>query len=118
MEAEVVRLSSLWALSQAEVELIGGDCARLTLEGSLWMGEQVSMVLNMYNNPQGAGTTTSGGTESLLLACKTYRDWGRKVKGIVRPESAFLPPPSPFLCLSPFRIAVIPHLICIETPDQ
>lgn len=44
------------------------------------------MVLNMYGNPSGAGTTTSGGTESILLACKTYRDWARAVKGITRPE--------------------------------
>jgi sphinganine-1-phosphate aldolase len=40
----------------------------------------------MYNNPLGAGSTTSGGTESILIACKAYRDWGRKVKGITKPE--------------------------------
>ena len=32
------------------------------------------------------GTVTSGGTESLLLAMKTYRDWGRDTKGITAPE--------------------------------
>jgi len=32
------------------------------------------------------GTVTSGGTESILLAMKTYRDWAREVKGITRPE--------------------------------
>lgn len=49
--------------------------------------EIVSMVLGMYNNAEnGAGSTTSGGTESILLACKAYRDWGRKVKGITQPE--------------------------------
>jgi len=32
------------------------------------------------------GTLTSGGTESILLAMKTYRDWGREHKGITRPE--------------------------------
>ncbi|HMK09449.1 MAG TPA: aspartate aminotransferase family protein [Anaerolineales bacterium] len=32
------------------------------------------------------GTVTSGGTESILLAMKTYRDWGRAVKGIEEPE--------------------------------
>ena len=30
--------------------------------------------------------TTSGGTESLLLACKTYRDWAKEEKGIIKPE--------------------------------
>ena len=29
---------------------------------------------------------TSGGTESLILACKAYRDYGRKTKGITRPN--------------------------------
>ena len=48
--------------------------------------ELVSMVLSMYNNPLGAGSTTSGGTESILVACKAYRDWGKRVKGIHRPE--------------------------------
>ncbi|MCU0846916.1 MAG: aminotransferase class V-fold PLP-dependent enzyme [Spirochaetes bacterium] len=32
------------------------------------------------------GTVTSGGTESILLAMKTYRDRARKEKGIRRPE--------------------------------
>ncbi len=32
------------------------------------------------------GTLTSGGTESLLMAVKTARDWGRAEKGITQPE--------------------------------
>ena len=32
------------------------------------------------------GNVTSGGTESILLAMKTYRDWGRTIKGIKKPE--------------------------------
>lgn len=49
--------------------------------------EIVSMVLQMYNAPDGAaGATTSGGTESILMACKAHRDWGRAVKGITEPE--------------------------------
>jgi sphinganine-1-phosphate aldolase len=32
------------------------------------------------------GTVTSGGTESILLAMKAYRDWARERKGIRRPE--------------------------------
>ncbi|KAH7925624.1 PLP-dependent transferase [Leucogyrophana mollusca] len=34
----------------------------------------------------GAGTMTSGGTESIIMAVKTYRDWARATKGITRPE--------------------------------
>jgi sphinganine-1-phosphate aldolase len=32
------------------------------------------------------GTVTSGGTESILAAMKTYRDWARETKGITAPE--------------------------------
>lgn len=49
--------------------------------------EIISMCLRMYNAPSAAcGTTTSGGTESILMACKAYRDWARKTKGITHPE--------------------------------
>jgi sphinganine-1-phosphate aldolase len=32
------------------------------------------------------GTSTSGGTESILMACKSYRDWAAETKGITEPE--------------------------------
>jgi glutamate/tyrosine decarboxylase-like PLP-dependent enzyme len=32
------------------------------------------------------GTLSSGGTESIMLAMKTYRDWAREKKGITKPE--------------------------------
>lgn len=57
--------------------------------------EVVSMCLSLFNSPLpdsaldqsgGAGTTTSGGTESILLACKTYRDRAAAEKGITEPE--------------------------------
>ncbi len=32
------------------------------------------------------GSVSSGGSESILLAIKTYRDWAREVKGIRQPE--------------------------------
>ncbi|KAF8893553.1 PLP-dependent transferase [Infundibulicybe gibba] len=48
--------------------------------------EIVSMCLRMYNNPSGAGTMTSGGTESIIMAVKTYRDWARDTKGVTEPE--------------------------------
>jgi len=54
--------------------------------------EIVSMTANMLNagtvgNANDVcGTVTSGGTESVLLAMKTYRDWARERKGITRPE--------------------------------
>jgi glutamate/tyrosine decarboxylase-like PLP-dependent enzyme len=33
-----------------------------------------------------SGTVTSGGTESILLAVRTYRDWARRTRGVKRPE--------------------------------
>lgn len=29
---------------------------------------------------------TTGGTESIMMACKAYRDYGREVKGITKPN--------------------------------
>jgi hypothetical protein len=56
--------------------------------------EIVSMCLRIFHNPQGAGTMTSGGTESIIMAIKTYRDWAKATKGITEPEMCadFLPP--------------------------
>lgn len=49
--------------------------------------EVVSMVLNMFNAPEGAaGVTTSGGTESILLACLSAREKARKERSISEPE--------------------------------
>ncbi|KAL7420128.1 Dihydrosphingosine phosphate lyase [Cryptotrichosporon argae] len=48
--------------------------------------EVVSMVLKLFHGDAGAGTTTSGGTESILMSVKTHRDWARAAKGITRPE--------------------------------
>ncbi|PCH36045.1 PLP-dependent transferase [Wolfiporia cocos MD-104 SS10] len=49
--------------------------------------EIVAMCLRMYHAPDGAaGTTTSGGTESIVMAVKAYRDWARAEKGITEPE--------------------------------
>ncbi|ORY89596.1 pyridoxal phosphate-dependent transferase [Leucosporidium creatinivorum] len=57
--------------------------------------EVVSMCLSLFNSPLptsaideagGAGTTTSGGTESILMACKAYRDRARIERGITEPE--------------------------------
>ncbi|KIY61722.1 PLP-dependent transferase [Cylindrobasidium torrendii FP15055 ss-10] len=48
--------------------------------------EIVSQVLRLFNNPDGAGTMTSGGTESIVMSVKTHRDWARATKNITRPE--------------------------------
>ncbi|KAJ7282901.1 pyridoxal phosphate-dependent transferase [Mycena rebaudengoi] len=48
--------------------------------------EIVAMCLKLFNGPNGAGTMTSGGTESIIMSVKTHRDWARSVKGITEPE--------------------------------
>ncbi|KAA0281888.1 MAG: aminotransferase class V-fold PLP-dependent enzyme [Chloroflexi bacterium] len=50
--------------------------------------EIVSMCANMLGGEGQAvcGTLSSGGTESIMLAMKTYRDWARDTRGIARPE--------------------------------
>ena len=43
--------------------------------------EVVNMVKHLFNgNKDTCGNLTSGGTESILMACKTYRDWARDNK--------------------------------------
>lgn len=49
--------------------------------------EVVSMVLKIFNAPDsGCGSTTSGGTESLLLTGLAAREYGKRHKGITKPE--------------------------------
>jgi glutamate/tyrosine decarboxylase-like PLP-dependent enzyme len=52
--------------------------------------EIVSMVSTMLHgadlDPSAGGTVTSGGTESILLAMRTYRDHARAAQGIDTPE--------------------------------
>lgn len=63
---------------------------------SKYEAEIVSMAADMLGGGPSAdsrdparevcGAVSSGGTESILLAMKTYRDWARDQKGITRPE--------------------------------
>jgi sphinganine-1-phosphate aldolase len=62
-EAEIVSMTAA---------MLGGDAA--SNGGSADAARQV------------VGTVTSGGTESILLAMKTYRDWGRHRRRITRPQ--------------------------------
>jgi len=49
--------------------------------------EIVAMVVKMFNGGKDAcGTTTSGGTESIIMAVRTYKEWAKKTKGITEPE--------------------------------
>ena len=49
--------------------------------------EIVAMVLAMFDAPAGAaGVTTSGGTESILMACLSARQKARMERGVTEPE--------------------------------
>jgi len=51
--------------------------------------EIVAMTAQMLGGEQAdavCGTISSGGTESIMLAMKTYRDWARAEKDITKPE--------------------------------
>lgn len=50
--------------------------------------EVVAMTLNMFNAPKetGCGTTSSGGTESLLLACLSAKMYAYHHRGVTKPE--------------------------------
>jgi len=54
---------------------------------SKFEAEIVRMTASMLNGGKDVvGTVSSGGTESIMLAMKTYRDWARETKGIRKPE--------------------------------
>jgi sphinganine-1-phosphate aldolase len=66
--------SDLWpSASKFEAEIVAMTADMLGA-GSAGAGEEV------------CGTVSSGGTESILLAMKTYRDWARATRGVTRPE--------------------------------
>ncbi|XP_048506313.1 sphingosine-1-phosphate lyase isoform X2 [Athalia rosae] len=49
--------------------------------------EVVRAACNLFHgDSESCGTMTTGGTESILLACKALRDYARDVKGIKNPE--------------------------------
>lgn len=49
--------------------------------------EVIRMIAHLFNgNSNTCGSMTTGGTESILLACKAYRDFGREVNGIEHPN--------------------------------
>jgi sphinganine-1-phosphate aldolase len=49
--------------------------------------EVVAMVLSLFNAPEGAaGVSTSGGTESILMACLSARNKAYKERGVTEPE--------------------------------
>lgn len=70
--------SDLWpSATKYEAEVVSMTARMLGAEGT---GGEVRPELQI------GGVVTSGGTESILTAMKTYRDWARKEKRIPKPE--------------------------------
>ncbi len=109
MEALRAREQSRWEKGRVSGAVYHGDTEHINfinqvyalnsqsnpLHADLWPStvkfeaEIVSMTAQMLSagqNPEICGTVSSGGTESILLAMKTYRDWARARRGIKRPE--------------------------------
>jgi sphinganine-1-phosphate aldolase len=53
--------------------------------------EVVSMTASLLGDEQAVGSMTSGGTESILMAVKTARDWARKERPAVREPEMLVP---------------------------
>ena len=49
-------------------------------------GEVCAIAADLFHGPTAAGTMTSGGSESLLMAVKTARDFAKATRGITAPE--------------------------------
>ncbi|KZF19969.1 sphingosine-1-phosphate lyase-like protein [Xylona heveae TC161] len=80
--------------------------------------EVVAMVLSMFNAPPGAaGVTTSGGTESILMACLSARQKAHAERGVIEPEMIL-----PATAHTAFRKAgeyfnIRTHLVDCPAPD-
>ncbi|XP_012529920.1 sphingosine-1-phosphate lyase [Monomorium pharaonis] len=87
--------------------------------------EVVRIACHLFNGDKAScGTMTSGGTESILLACKAYRDYARDVKGIKKPEMvvpvtahAAFDKAAQYLNIKIYFVPVNPHsyTVCIRT---
>ncbi|MCP4360344.1 MAG: aminotransferase class V-fold PLP-dependent enzyme [Chloroflexi bacterium] len=70
--------ADVWpSAAKFEAEIVSMT-AQMLGAGQTWPGYNVDEEIR--------GTVSSGGTESILLAMKTYRDWARDKRGIKHPE--------------------------------
>ncbi|KAB7505426.1 Sphingosine-1-phosphate lyase [Armadillidium nasatum] len=80
-------------LSQLITEIYGMSIWTNPLHTDVFPGirkmeaEVVRMCCSMFKGgSDSCGTMTSGGTESIIMACKAYRNYAMEVKGIKKPE--------------------------------
>jgi len=84
--------------------------------------EIIQMTLGaMHGGEDACGILTSGGTESIICAIRTYRNWARRVKGITSPEliipetaHAAFDKACEMLCIEPIYVPVHPTEFTLE----
>lgn len=89
-DEEILRLQCA-AFSEFMVENVHGSKTVFPSVERM-QSEVMSMCLDLFGAPQGAtGSFTSGGSESILLAVKTARDWAREARPNVKRPVLLLP---------------------------
>lgn len=77
--------------------------------------EVIQMMAGFFNSPDSvSGSLTSGGTESLLMAVKSAREWGKKVKGIKKPEMIMPVTAHPGLTKGAYYFGVKLHTVPVD----
>jgi len=79
-------------------------------------GEVVSMSADLFHGDNEVrGNITSGGTESILLAVKTARDWARKKKAHIRNPEVIIPSSAHPAFIKAFKyFALIPVIVPVK----
>jgi len=77
--------------------------------------EVIRWTLNLYNGDDShCGVLTSGGTESIILACLSYRELGRKHMGIKKPNMVMSSTAHPAFDKAGFYLGIeirkVPHI--------
>lgn len=72
---------------EAEVVAMVGSAVIFFQLSRIFTGTDIWQVLGLFNAPEdGAGVTTSGGTESILMACLSARQKAHAERGVTEPE--------------------------------
>ena len=76
------------------------------------------MVLAMFNAPEtGAGATTSGGTESIIMACLSARQKAYHERGVTEPEMILPDTAHTAFCKAGEYLGIKVHLVSCKAPS-
>lgn len=78
----------------------------------------VKMVANLYgDNKKTMGFVTSGGTESIMTAMRSYRDWGVRNKGIGKHKTVIIAPNTVHASVMKAGIAYNIEIVLVDTDE-